>query len=601
MDQQDQRNFILAIVLTIGVLLVYQFLVVEPEAKRRQAAIEAARFEQAQNPNAVPIPGAAPGQTGPLAPVMLDRTEALMRSQRVAFANERAIDGSINLTGARFDDLNLKRHRQELDPASAEVVLAAPEGTRDGLYASLSWTRVDGQLGDLPGPETVWSVISGAPLSPAAPLVLGYQAPSGLSFQRQITLDEDYLFTVTDTVSNTSAAAQAVRKVGQVRRFGVPSDLLNNGILHEGTVGVLGNTLYDLKYSEMRKGQAVAKPSQGGWLGVTDKLRLAALIPDPTDTVDAGFQMRRAVSGDVFEASFAATPREIGPGQSLTTTTHVYMGAKRVEDLQRVEQALGTPRFVDAIDWGMFWYLTKPFFWGLRNLADLLGSVWAGILALTVVIKLIMLPIVYNSYKSMAKMRDLAPKMKEIQERFAADKQRQQQEIMKMYQKEKVNPVSGCLPMLLQIPVFYALYKTLFVTIELRHAAFPGWIQDMSAPDPTTVFNLFGLLPFDPTAIPLIGGLLALGAWPILYGVTMWALQSLNPPPPDKIQQMIFAWFPVLFTVLFAGFAAGLVIYWTWSNVLSILQQYWIMRRQGSKTQLDKFLEEKFRKIKAQE
>lgn len=595
MDQQDQRNFILAIVLTIAVLLVYQFMVVEPEAKRRQAAAEAARIEQAQNPAAAGLAQSA----APAGPVVLERAEALSRAARVTFENESAVDGSINLTGARFDDLNLKRHRQTLEADSPEVTLAAPEGTRDGLYASLGWVRVDGQTGDLPGPDTQWTVVSGAPLTSAEPLVLSYSAASGLEFRRQVVLDETYLFTVTDTVTNVSAASQALRKVGQVRRFGVPSDLLNNGILHEGAVGVLANTLYDLKYSEMRKGKAVSKPSEGGWLGITDKLRLAALIPDPTDTVDAGFQMRRAVGGDVFEASFAATPREIAPGQSLSTTTHVYLGAKRVEDLQRVEKALGTPRFVDAIDWGMFWYLTKPFFWGLRNLADLFGSVWAGMLALTVVIKLFMLPIVYNSYKSMAKMRDLAPKMKDIQERFAADKQRQQQEIMKMYQREKVNPVSGCLPMLLQIPVFYALYKTLFVTIELRHAAFPGWIKDMSAPDPTTVFNLFGLLPYDPTAIPLIGGLLALGAWPILYGVTMWALQSLSPPPPDKMQQMIFAWFPVLFTVLFAGFAAGLVIYWTWSNVLSILQQYWIMRRQGSKTQLDTFLENRFGKPKA--
>ena len=330
-----------------------------------------------------------------------------------------------------------------------------------------------------------------------------------------------------------------------------------------------------------------------GWFGITDHYWLTAIVPDQSEQYSAFFDSRTEDAITDYRAAYRGQWREAPAGQTIEYTQRLFSGAKRVDLMRDYQEALDIPRFDDAIDWGNFWFLTRPFFALLHFLSQFAGNFGLGILLTTIVVKLLLFPLVYQSFKAMAKMRGLQPKMKELQERYAADKQRQQQEILKLYQTEKINPVAGCVPILLQIPVFFALYKTLTVTIEMRHAPFYGWINDLSARDATSIFNLFGILPYD-VSPTFLGGMLIIGAWPILYGVSMWALQALSPPPTDPTQAAIFRFLPVVFTFLFASFPAGLVIYWTWSNTLSILQQYVIMRRQGVETQLDTFLKKRF-------
>jgi YidC/Oxa1 family membrane protein insertase len=583
-NQNDQRNFILAIVLTMGILLLYQVFFVEPQARQRQAAIEAQREATASAPL---------NPTTLQAPQVVTREEALSRSDRIIL-DTPSLDGSIALKGARFDDINLKRYRVELDPASAEVTLLNPPAAPGGYYAVLGWEGAPG----LPDASSNWQAAGASTLTPDTPLVLNYTSPDGLQFTREITVDENYMFAVTDTVENVGSLTQSIRPYGAVRRHGLPADLANFYILHEGMIGVLDGKLLQKKYKDLQKGEAVNSISTGGWLGITDKYWLTALVPSQTEPVDAHYRLSRVNGQEIFETRYDGAVRTLEPGQSLTYSSHVFAGAKRVSVLDDYMNTLGVPRFDDAVDWGNFWFLTKPFFWVLEFFHGWTANFGIAILLLTVVVKVIFFPVVNKSYEAMTKLKKLQPKMEEIKERFAADKQRQQQEMIALYQREKVNPVAGCLPMLIQIPVFYALYKTLFVTIEMRHAPFFGWIKDLSAPDPTSLFNLFGLLPYDPSAIPVIGTFLAIGALPIMYGVTMFVLQGMSPAAMDPLQRKIFMFLPLIFTFVFAGFAAGLVLYWTWSNVLSIAQQYLIMRRFGVETTFDKFLA-KFAKAKA--
>ena len=423
------------------------------------------------------------------------------------------------------------------------------------------------------------------------------------------------MFTITDTVRNAGGAPISVRPFGTVRRQGLPDHYRNQPIVHQGLIGAFGpnNSLRQTRFNDAEKHarnrvrgrvgedeRIEERQGEGGWFGITEHYWLTAIIPDQGERVSAYFDSREDNGITNFRAAYRGHWRDVPAGGEISYTQRLFAGAKRYELLRAYENDLTIPRFDDAIDWGNFWFLTRPFFAMLHWFGQIFSG-WGivfnfglAILASTVVIKVILFPLVYQSFKAMAKMRGLQPKMKEVQERYAADKQRQQQEILKLYQTEKINPVSGCVPILLQIPVFYALYKTLTVTIEMRHEPFVGWIQDLSARDPTSIFNVFGLLPFDVPAFLMIG------AWPLLYGVSMWALQALSPPPTDPMQAQIFRFLPLLFTVMFAAFPAGLVLYWTWSNTLSILQQYVIMRRQGVETQLDKFLAKRLKPTAAE-
>ena len=604
----NSRNLILAVVVSMIILFAYEFFVLGPQQRARVAEERAkAQVAQQQAKKAAPAPAAAQ---------IVPREVALARSERITF-DTPAIDGSINLEGARFDDLSLRQYHETVE-RKTEVTLLKPQDVRGAFDAFFGWEDAAGQAPI--GARTPWTAPKGATLAVGAPVVLTAATPEGLTVTRTISIDERYVFTVTDRVRNGGAAEVTLRPFATVRRTGLPPDFVPNQIVHQGMLGVFGPKLLlnEATYQKAQKhakdkasgrrleeDRLIAARGEGGWLGFSDHYWLAALIPPqktaqaPGETIDAWFDARPGADGvaapttDNFRAAYRGQPRTVAPGQEITYTQHFFAGPKKVSVLKDYQAALSIPNFDKAVDWGFLWFLTRPIFWLLDHFGAWFGNFGLAILGVTVVVKLLLFPLVNRSYEAMSKLKLLQPKMKEIQERYAKDPQRQQQEMIKLYQTEKVNPVAGCLPILAQIPIFYALYKVLTVTIEMRHAPFFGWINDLSAKDPTSWINLFGLLPFDPsflTALPLIGGLFAIGIWPILYGITMWGVQSLSPPAPDPIQRQIFAILPIVFVFLFASFAAGLVIYWTWSNLLSILQQYVIMRRNGVDTEFDKLV-----------
>ncbi|MET0544987.1 MAG: membrane protein insertase YidC, partial [Caulobacterales bacterium] len=530
----DQRNLILAMVLSVGVLLAYDMLWIQPQQK---AAQERARAVQTEQQAAAP--------QAPLAPPKITRTEALSAAPRVKL-DAPEIDGSISLKGARLDDLSLKNYRVEQTPSSAEVTLLNPQAVDGGYFAVLGWTETGAAAGNLPSADTLWTQTSQGDLTPQNPLTLQYNSPDGLVFNRTISVDDHFMFAVTDTVTNNSGAARVLFPYGLIRRTGIPPGAGKNAIVFEGLLGVFNDKFEDRKYQELAKGDKNLKVSStGGWMGVSDHYWLTALIPGGAEKFDAEITVRNIDGKQIFEANYMANGRTIAPGATTTEQSKIYAGAKRVALLNDYKKQFNIPSFEMAVDWGMFWFFTKPLFYALAYFEKLVSNFGIAILMLTVVVKAIFFPLVNQSYVAMSKMRKLQPKIEELRKKYGKDPQKLQQETMGLYGKEKVNPLAGCLPMLIPVPVFYALYKTLTVTIEMRHAPFFGWIKDLSAKDPTTICNLFGLLPFDPTQWPLIGSFLAIGVLPLLYGVTMWILQSLSPPPPDPIQRQVIGLMPI--------------------------------------------------------
>jgi len=577
MQSDNSRNTILFVVCAVAIFILYEMFVLRPSQARREAEIRAAQSQaaaQAGRPGPA-APGAAPAvRTVP-------RPQALAQSPRVPVRNPW-LRGSIALTGGRIDDLYLTRYRETLAEGSPNVELFRPEGARAAFFADFGWTGAN--VPGLPGPDTAWTLAEGRVLTPGSPVVLRYDNGAGLVFTRRVAVDERYMFTVTDTVANRTGAPVTLAPYGSVQQQGVPPDFVNNQIVHEGAIGVLDGELVEIKWPRWRKREEpLVETSQGGWLGVTEKYWLAALIPDQSARIEARFRNTQVGGTTVFDSAFTGEARTIAPGTAVGATTRLFAGAKRVSVLDDYAEALNIPRFRSAVDWGFLWFLTQPIFAVLEFFHGLVGNFGVAILLLTVVIKAIFFPLANKSFESMSKMKKLQPKMEELKKKYGKDPQKQQQELMALYQKEKINPVMGCLPILVQIPVFYALYKTLTVTLEMRHAPFFGWVKDLSDRDPTTWVNLFGLLPFNPAEVPVIGGLLDgplhIGVWPLLYGLSMWLTQSMTPMSGDPIQKRIFQFFPVIFTFVMAPFAVGLVIYWTWQNVLSIAQQYVIMRR----------------------
>jgi len=608
----EMRNVLLAIGLSIAIFLGFEVFFNGPARERelaaRRAEIETQiQGEDARAQSATTGSPEAPG-ADPAAPVVTPEMEA----RRIPIETS-AVDGSISLQGARIDDLNLRTYHRTADVSSPEVTLLAPIDGEFGHDAFFGWELQDGaDATTLADSVSQWSAPEDARLTPDTPITLTLTTDNGITITRTISIDADYMLTFTDTATNNSGAPVSVRPFGTVRRQGLPQDYRYSQIVHQGLIGAFGpnDTLHQQSYRNADKHarnrergrvgpeeRIEQEQGDGGWLGITDHYWLAAIVPDQDEAISTYFDAREETGqGNDYRAAYRGEWHAVPVGGTFTYTQRLFAGAKRYELLRDYQDSLDIPRFDSAIDWGNFWFLTRPFFAMMHWFAQLFAE-WGiainfglAILASTVVIKLLLFPLVYQSFKAMAKMRALQPKMKELQERYAADKQRQQQELLRLYQTEKINPVSGCVPILFQIPVFFALYKTLSVTIEMRHAPFFGWVDDLSARDPTSLFNLFGLVPWDPPAFLMIG------AWAIMYGISMWALQALSPPPADPVQGQIFRMLPFLFTVLFASFPAGLVIYWTWSNSLSILQQYVIMRRQGVETQLDKFLAKRFRR-----
>ncbi len=593
-DPDQTRNLILAMILMMGFLFAYQTFVVAPQQEaRRQAQQEQELAEAARQAETGSV---AEPSTPVIAPSV---GEALQASERIAF-DGGGVDGSINLTGARLDDLNLKRHFVTVERED-ELRLLRPENSVNGYYATYGWLPEQGR--PVIGVNTQWRQEGLGQLSPSNPVTLVAERGE-LTFRRTIALDDDYMFTFTDTIVNTSSEARSLIPFGVVRRHGDYKDFLDTtdpgaagltAIVHLGLIGVLDRELKLRKYKPLSQEKGLkgdTSADSAGWIGFTDKYWMTALIPRQGEGFNTEFNLRERAGEPLYELLTQGTAVSVPPGGEIAIEHRIFAGAKRLEVLRGYEEGLGLPRFTDAIDWGMFWFLTKPFFQVLLWLEGMIGNFGLAILAFTVLVKIPLIPLYNQSYKSMAKMKLLAEPMKEIQEKFKDDPQQRQQEIMKLYQREKANPIAGCVPILATIPIFYALYKTLFVTLEMRHEPF-AYLKDLSAPDPTAIGNLFGLLPWaasDVKAVPILGIIIGIGVLPILYGVTMAALQSLSPPPPDPTQRMIMMALPVVLTFVFGGFAAGLVLYWVWNNVLSLIQQYFIMRRNGVETQFDKMI-----------
>lgn len=594
----EQRNLILAVAIAAAIMLLYQAFVLDPALRRQREAQAAAQAAAAKV-----VPAADPsGLSAPDPAPTLTRDQALARSARVPIRSA-ALAGSIALTGGLFDDLMLLRYKATVEPGSPDVTLLSPAAGKDAFYAFFGWTALGAASPRPIDNETVWTLVQPGELAPGKPILLAHDTPDGLRFRRKIEVDEDYLFTVTDEVTNGSGKPVTLSPYAIVRRDGMPKDMANAMILHEGPIGIVGEEPVMRRYTNLAKnGQKewVDKRSQGGWLGITDKYWLVAAAPSPGASLRAEITARKRADATRFQSDYKVDGVEVPAGDAIRTVQHLFAGAKKSAILSRYERDVGIKKLDFAIDWGFLWFLTKPLFWILDTFERLVGNFGIALLMLTIVVRAAFLPIANASFKTMARMKALQPEMLKIRERFAADPQRQQQEIVALYQREKVNPISGCLPIIPQMFVFYALYKTLFVTIEMRHQPFLGFITDLSARDPTNIWNLFGLLPFDPAAVPLVGGLigtgfLSIGILALLYGLTMGAMQTLNPPPPDPIQARVFALMPIIFTFVLATFASGLLIYWIWSNILSFAQQYVIMRRQGVDTPIGSFLAKRWR------
>ena len=593
----DQRNLIIAIVLSVLIMLTFQFLYERPKPEQappgqgqESPVSEAPAPDDATGPSpesramrpTAPATPAAPTEAVPGAPThgapaaSTPSARPVIGGPRVRLDSPR-LAGSIALTGAAIDDIVLKGYRQTIEPKSDNIRLLAPPGGRGGYYAEHGWIPASSGSVKVPGPETRWQA-RGGPLAPGRPVTLNWDNGDGLRFTQTIATDDNYMFTITQRVENTGANPVTLTPYGLVNRTGTPP---TQGffILHEGPLGVFNGTLEEIDYDDLRESRQIAKTSAGGWIGITDKYWLAALVPDQKTGVNARFLHWRVGQEDKYQVDFVMQPIAVPAGGRAEAASHLFAGAKEVRLLDAYSESLAIPNFDLAIDFGWFYFLTKPFFYLLDILSGYLGNFGLAILAVTVMVKLLFFPLANKSYRSMSEMKKLQPKIMELKERFAEDKQRMNQEMMELYRREKVNPASSCLPIVIQIPVFFALYKVLFVSIEMRHAPFFGWIRDLSAPDPTSFLNLFGLLPF--TVPDFIPSFISIGLWPIIMGASMWLQMKLNPPPPDPIQARIFMLMPIFFTFIMAPFPAGLVIYWAWNNILSIAQQWLIMQRMG--------------------
>jgi len=605
----DNKNTILAIVLSALVLLGWQYFFAVPQEKARQEQLQTQQQKQT-----VPTPGQpgqvgqppaqsgtpeVPGQTNaPAAAAPVTREAALAGSPRVSIATD-SLQGSIALKGGRIDDLALLKFRETVDPKSPPIFLLSPSGTADPFYAEFGWTGAAGANVKLPTSETVWTQSGSGALSINHPVTLTYDNGEGFEFRRTIAVDDKYLFTLKDEVTNKSANPVALYPYALISRHGTPHTA-GYYILHEGLIGVLGDSgLQEFTYKNIEDKKAVNFDITNGWLGITDKYWAATLLPDTTARLKARFSTGMLGTIRTYQTDYLLDAQTIAPGATASANARLFAGAKEVAVVNDYDKQLKLNRFDLLIDWGWFYFITKPLFIAIDYLYRLVGNFGLAILIVTVLIKIAFFPLANKSYASMAKMKAVQPQMTALRERYADDKAKQQQELMELYKREKINPLAGCLPIAIQIPVFFSLYKVLFVTIEMRHAPFFGWIHDLSAQDPTNIFNLFGLIPVDPTILPVIGQFLHLGAWPLIMGVTMWAQMKLNPAPPDPTQQMIFNWMPLIFTFMLANFPAGLVIYWAWNNSLSVLQQSVIMRKHGAKIELFDNIKALFVKKKA--
>ena len=584
MDEQN-RNLILATALSFLVILVWFWLFPPEEI---QPPVEDPAVAS-QNVDAT-LPSATGTET---ATTSVEPAPEVVEAGRVDIATDK-LSGSISLQGGRIDDLSLLGYRETIEEGAPTVKLLKPEGQAEAYFAVFGWIGLDG-LTAVPTPETIWSLESGNTLAVDSPVTLAWDNGEGQIFRRMISIDDEFMFTVTQSVENNGADISA-RPYGLLRRHGQPSDMKNFFILHEGLVRMSDGELEETDYDDIvdyTGDQGRVEVASNGWIGWTDHYWMTTLIPDQS----AGFRSdtRYFANRDIYQAEAVLAPMTVAAGSSAEVTTQLFAGAKEWEAIRTYEQE-GVEGFLDSIDWGWFFFLTKPMFWLLHTLNLMIGNMGWAIIALTVVIKLLVLPLAYKSYVSMAKMKELQPEMEALKERAGDDRQAMQQGMMKLYKDNKVNPASGCMPILIQIPIFFSLYKVIFVTIELRHAPWFGWLKDLSAPDPSSIFNFFGLLPWPAPEPTSFVALIFIGVLPILLGVSMWLQQKLNPAPTDPTQKMIFAWMPWVFMFMLGGFASGLVVYWIANNVITFIQQYTIMRSVGAKPDIFGNIREGFKR-----
>ncbi|MCF6198076.1 MAG: membrane protein insertase YidC [Hyphomicrobiaceae bacterium] len=607
-DDNNNSNFMLAIVLSGLVLLVWQIFYMGPiQEKERLKREQAAEFAAGKKgvalpaaPGAVvgapsvgagkgaagsaPVPavqgaGGVPVVPGGVAPTQADRATVIARSPRYLI-DTPSLSGSISLKGGRIDDLVLRKYRVKVDKDADKVVFFSPSGSENPLYAEYGWSAAPGSKLKLPNAQTLWKAQGTGTLTAGGSVVLTYDNGEGLNFKRTIQVDENYLFSISQSVTNTSGSAVSLHPYALISRHGMPK-VEGFYILHEGLLGVLGEEgLQELDYDEILEEKSRTFRGKQGWLGLTDKYWAAALIPEQSAPYEAHFSGSGQDKSARFQTDYLLNAVNIPVGSTKEVRGHLFAGAKKVDIIDHYGEKYGIKQLDLLIDWGWFPFITKPMFMALHFFFGLFGNFGVAILLVTVLVKILFFPLANKSYESMSKMKKLQPEMQKIRERYADDKMKQQQETMALYQKSGANPLSGCLPVVIQIPVFFALYKVLFVTLEMRHAPFFGWIHDLSAPDPTSLFNLFGLLPF---GLPEWA---SIGVWPVLMGITMWVQMKLNPQQGDPTQAMIFNWMPVLFTFMLASFPAGLVIYWAWNNFLSVLQQWYIMNKNGVEVDL---------------
>ena len=562
----DTRNLIAAICLSMSVLIGYQILFGEPtqqNVKKEQQLVDK------NNEPSIELP--KDNNTS-----LTEVTKKTRNIDRINIINDE-LQGSISLLGARIDDLVLKKYRKTLDPESDQIRFLKKIDEREPFFIQFGWSSPN--KNKVPNGNTVWKG-SKSLLDPNNPVTLTWNNGEGLKFSQIISIDDNYMIKVIQKVKNETNNSVNLYPYGLIRRSGEPKTT-DFFVLHEGPLGVFDGSLKEHSYSDLKetgqKGMSIKTEENGGWIGITDKYWMAALIPD--QNTNSNFTFRYVNNSASYQTDFLGELSKIPANGEIEIVSRVFSGAKKLNLLDKYEEDLKIKNFDLAIDFGWFYFLTKPFFYALSWANNILGNFGLAILAITVVVKIIFFPLANKSYKSMARMRVLTPQLQQLRERFGNDRQKMNMEMMALYKREKVNPAAGCLPILVQIPVFFALYKVLFVSIEMRQAPFFGWIKDLSALDPTSIFNLFGLLPYSTDFLP---DFLNLGIWPLLMGATMVLQQRLNPKPPDPVQAQIFAWMPVVFTFLLATFPAGLVIYWTWNNLLSIAQQ-WISTRKINK------------------
>ncbi|MEA1677247.1 membrane protein insertase YidC [Nitrospirillum sp. BR 11163] len=571
----DQKNLFITIGLSAAILLGFHFFY---EAPRQRALQEAkARQEAAQALAAPPAAGAAPTgapgavASGGVADALRDRATVLGEGQRITIRTPR-LAGSLNLRGGRFDDLSLQDYRETVDKSSPAVTLLSPSGAPGAFFAEYGWTANGAAV---PGPTTEWQAADTADLTPEHPVTLRWDNGEGLTFERTVAVDANYMFSISQKVTNNGAAAVTLYPYARIARASHPT-LVGSYMLHEGPIGLMDGTLKEISYKDVAGETSKSFDTKGGWLGITDKYWLVSLVPDQAKSLTA--HVTHQEKGDLYQTDYAEPSVTLEAGQSTESGERLFAGAKEMKLLDGYQDDQHIPLFNRAIDFGHLWFLTMPFSLALDFFGRLLGNFGLGIMLFTICLRTLMFPLAQKQFRSAAKMKKLQPQVEAIRKRAGDDKQKASIEMMALYKKEGANPMTGCLPVLIQMPIFWSLYKVLSVTIEMRHAPFFGWIHDLSAPDPTSLFNLFGLLPFAPPSF------LHLGVWPILLGCTMFLLQKMTPTPGmDPTQQKVMMTMPLVFTWMMGSLPAGLVIYYVWSNLFSVTQQYVLMRRMGVK------------------